>query len=484
MHKSFVLRLLYLLGVLTVIPLGLLLTFSWFMHDLDPKGWDKGLVQLTGLQVTVAEASTSGTEPELNLTDDEKTRLQKVGKDPALVLRALQTEKWCVDKFGAAKCDAALYITLTSGESANCTNAGKGYAVAEARKRFGAEGEKQVAALREMLVWWKEADIRSDADSKAADYIPADYNIDGIKGSIGAGALGCSQFIPTTAIIHKDEIGKPFNLWKPDTAMKLMAAEIARLGYNRNSDVLTKVNVMLGWNQDRTWINSIINGAVALGSSIGNVKDLSGTQGAIVTAMPRLDTRTGSPSKQTDWQKSVLSALSFLGLGPSQAFIREAKAAEASKDTSKGGTVAAVSSSDGTWQLPLASSQQTSTCQDHIGRGSPCAWDVASFAGDSIRPTRDGTVTFAACGWNGGYGCRVSVDHGDGYVTFYSHMQEGSIAVKVGDKVTKSTVLGKEGSTGNSTGPHVDFVIQKNGVAIDPQTIFGSFAEAVARQKK
>lgn len=65
-----------------------------------------------------------------------------------------------------------------------------------------------------------------------------------------------------------------------------------------------------------------------------------------------------------------------------------------------------------------------------------------------------------------GYGNSVLVDHGYGYVTLYAHMY--SIDVKVGEEVVKGQEIGKVGSTGTSTAPHLHYEVRLNGKAINP----------------
>ena len=80
-----------------------------------------------------------------------------------------------------------------------------------------------------------------------------------------------------------------------------------------------------------------------------------------------------------------------------------------------------------------------------------------------------GTVTEA--GWNDpndhSYGCGqyVKLDHANGYFTLYCHMEEGSIAVTVNQVVASGDLLGKMGSTGNSTGPHLHFEVRRGNLA-------------------
>ncbi|CAI9394056.1 Murein hydrolase activator EnvC [Microbacterium sp. T2.11-28] len=68
-----------------------------------------------------------------------------------------------------------------------------------------------------------------------------------------------------------------------------------------------------------------------------------------------------------------------------------------------------------------------------------------------------------------GWGNTVRIDHGDGIVTLYGHMQWHSLIVAVGDDVDVGFPLGLEGSTGKSTGCHLHFEVQLDGVAIDPE---------------
>ncbi len=68
-----------------------------------------------------------------------------------------------------------------------------------------------------------------------------------------------------------------------------------------------------------------------------------------------------------------------------------------------------------------------------------------------------------------GYGNMVLINHGDGYKTRYAHMVKGSITVSVGDYVDAGQTIGKVGSTGNSTGPHLHFEVIRNGETQNPK---------------
>jgi murein DD-endopeptidase MepM/ murein hydrolase activator NlpD len=91
--------------------------------------------------------------------------------------------------------------------------------------------------------------------------------------------------------------------------------------------------------------------------------------------------------------------------------------------------------------------------------------DLRGDEGEPVRATAAGTVTHA--GWSGGYGKMVEVDHGNGLVTRYAHLS--AVDVQVGDKVRIGQALGKLGSTGRSTGPHLHYETRVEGEPVDPQ---------------
>ncbi len=90
--------------------------------------------------------------------------------------------------------------------------------------------------------------------------------------------------------------------------------------------------------------------------------------------------------------------------------------------------------------------------------------DFAGSEGTDVFTVADGVVTYA--GPRTGYGNVVEVNHGDGLVTRYAHAR--SVAVKVGDVVSKDQLVAYMGSTGRSTGPHLHYEVLRNGKQIDP----------------
>jgi murein DD-endopeptidase MepM/ murein hydrolase activator NlpD len=96
--------------------------------------------------------------------------------------------------------------------------------------------------------------------------------------------------------------------------------------------------------------------------------------------------------------------------------------------------------------------------------------DFAALEGSPAHATAAGTVIVA--GANGGYGNEVEIDHGNGITTRYGHLSE--IDVQIGQVVSKGAVVGKTGSTGRSTGPHLHYEVRVDGAAVDPATFINA----------
>ncbi len=91
--------------------------------------------------------------------------------------------------------------------------------------------------------------------------------------------------------------------------------------------------------------------------------------------------------------------------------------------------------------------------------------DIAAALGSPVLAAGDGVVVAVAHTWVG-YGNYVIVAHGAGVLTLYAHLLD--TAVTPGARVTRGQVLGREGSSGYSTGPHLHFEVRVNGQVTDP----------------
>lgn len=121
-------------------------------------------------------------------------------------------------------------------------------------------------------------------------------------------------------------------------------------------------------------------------------------------------------------------------------------------------------------QTPVSGTAHISS--GYGNRTDPFLKRTAFHAGIDFRaPT--GTPVLAAAGGrvihagtNGGYGKMVDIDHGNGLVTRYAHLS--AISVSLGDTIVGGQRLGNAGSTGRSTGPHLQFEVRRGGSALDP----------------
>ena len=94
--------------------------------------------------------------------------------------------------------------------------------------------------------------------------------------------------------------------------------------------------------------------------------------------------------------------------------------------------------------------------------------DIPAWIGAPVQATADGYVEFS--GWGGGYGWIVVLSHKFGYKTIYAHLSE--IEVNRGRKVFKGQIIGKIGTSGLSTGPHVHYEIRHRRKALEPRLIW------------
>lgn len=94
--------------------------------------------------------------------------------------------------------------------------------------------------------------------------------------------------------------------------------------------------------------------------------------------------------------------------------------------------------------------------------------DYAAPRGTPVMAASNGTVSFV--GWNGGHGNTVIIQHRNGYSTLYGHLSSFGEGIRKGKKVAQGEMIGRVGSTGLSTGPHLHYTLMRNGKPIDPKT--------------
>ncbi len=87
--------------------------------------------------------------------------------------------------------------------------------------------------------------------------------------------------------------------------------------------------------------------------------------------------------------------------------------------------------------------------------------DYAAPSGTPVSSVGAGTVTFA--GWKGGFGKFVSIRHANGYTSNYGHLRQFAKGIRPGKRIDQGQTIGYVGSTGLSTGPHLDFRFTRNG---------------------
>jgi murein DD-endopeptidase MepM/ murein hydrolase activator NlpD len=92
--------------------------------------------------------------------------------------------------------------------------------------------------------------------------------------------------------------------------------------------------------------------------------------------------------------------------------------------------------------------------------------DYAAPVGTPIWAVAEGTVF--SCGWNDGFGNQVVLRHPNGYKSYYGHLSRYGPGIRKGARVKQKQIIGFVGSTGLSTGPHLDYRLAKDGRMRNP----------------
>ena len=107
--------------------------------------------------------------------------------------------------------------------------------------------------------------------------------------------------------------------------------------------------------------------------------------------------------------------------------------------------------------------------------------DYAAPMGTPVKAVGNGVVTYR--GWGRGAGNYITLNHPNGYETMYLHLSGFAKNLKKGGRVRQGEVIGYVGSTGYSTGPHLDFRMKKGGQFVNPEKILAPRDESVAKKK-
>ncbi len=108
--------------------------------------------------------------------------------------------------------------------------------------------------------------------------------------------------------------------------------------------------------------------------------------------------------------------------------------------------------------------------------------DYAAPTGTPIKAVGDGRISRK--GWVKGYGHQLVVKHGSGLESMYSHLSRYAKSIGPGSRVRQGQVIGFVGSTGYSTGPHLDFRLKQGGKFINPQKAVNPRSAAVSQNKR
>ena len=108
--------------------------------------------------------------------------------------------------------------------------------------------------------------------------------------------------------------------------------------------------------------------------------------------------------------------------------------------------------------------------------------DYAAPTGTPVRAVADGVVTFR--GWGGGGGNTLKIKHAGNLMTGYLHLSRFAKGISVGTRVSQGQLIGYVGSTGTSTGPHLDYRIWKNGTPINPLKVPQEPTEPISAQNR
>lgn len=270
-----------------------------------------------------------------------------------------------------------------------------------------------------------------------------------------------SQFTPPSALVS--------SLSQEDYAMSTQVSDKPRdkvITYTvRDGDTLSSIAEKFGVSTDTIkWANNLKDDKIVIGAPI-KIPPVTG----VVHKVKQGETVYSIAKKyQTDAQKIVnfpfndFADLDTFALSVGQTLIVPDGVPPTKKPTTLPAPAQKYIAGSGTGQFiwPTSGAITQYPVWYHM------ALDIANKDAPNVFAADSGVVVLSEK-QRYGYGWHVIVDHGNGFQTLYAHLQR--IDVGVGDKVVKgSTVIGRMGSTGRSTGTHLHFEVRKNGTPVNP----------------
>ncbi|MEV6969353.1 M23 family metallopeptidase [Hamadaea sp. NPDC051192] len=223
-------------------------------------------------------------------------------------------------------------------------------------------------------------------------------------------------------------------------------------GRRRMAYLVTRVRGGLASKSRKVIVVTALAGITGVGLAAANLSTTPTTP----TSADALDSSRNAAAMIAD--RSARDAAASASASASASADAAKKAADAKKAAEAAAAKkAAEAKKAAAWVSPLPGAQVTS-CYGQRWGVLHAGIDFAAAENTPEHAVGAGTVV--AAGWNySGYGISVLIDHGNGTYTHYAHMNK--TAVKAGQKVTPGQVIGYEGSTGDSTGPHLHFEVWK-----------------------
>lgn len=256
------------------------------------------------------------------------------------------------------------------------------------------------------------------------------------------------------------------------SAVEVQAASAAQVQASSNVEFIANVKSKVRKTSRLGFTQKVAAVAAVSGLALAAVApQLSGNTGEVDKAVAAIAERTATSAVVDVKAPGNASELSVERAALSSKLSPKVKSEEKFSDimTASGGDITTIKETAGLLSAPVTTQRITSTFghrKNPTGAGYMIhsGTDYGVPSGTKVYAAADGVVEVA--GWAGHSGNRVTLDHGSGLETGYSHNSQ--VLVKVGDHVKRGDVIALAGTTGNSTGPHVHFEVIVDGQFKDP----------------